>query len=638
MVGGKKASRLPLPSWLPVPTRAMAASPPTTTTKRLRHPSSSSEDAASDHLAPSSSFKPPRKTATRPADRPAPPAAGVVPARKGKNGPVRYIPGLTPPPPTSAGPASVSRPARSPVPPSTSTHSAAVSRPPPAAVSKPGPSGVVTPSASPAAVASTTSSEHRQLAAAPLPDVGDDGFVEVLSRGRRRNRAQDAAPLPAHRPSPPPVRRASRTSVSVSRPPPVPSDFPAFRVPVQEGFATSYDAVANLEDLHPEIRMRNIPGRDGSSVLVPLTEESYNILDGLASAPDAPVSLLKLDAQANTNKAIVMGYPVRMPVELLKRHPTVEEATRCVRTRYQWDTRQVLVTLRGPIPPHIDLGNWGTFYLRPYMPEPLRCFRCQQFGHHQATCKKKEVCGICSALHPTRQCMTKYKANEAVRTRCPNCSGNHHAWNKLCPERLRRVEQGRERQVAWVREQQEKTATPAPPGTFVWGQQRGTQAPAPPPATLSPQDFPALPTVAPPSQPAAPPTPQPPPPPQLPPGSLVLTEDLLRSFAKELTLSVAQVFQKVTGVTVDEPKLEEAVSNMADRVTSRLVVKARTLHPTFSAPRPLPRTTAVGETAAVSGVREAAVRPKQRVLQPRSVTHAPLGQASSACASGIATD
>lgn len=151
--------------------------------------------------------------------------------------------------------------------------------------------------------------------------------------------------------------------------------------------------------------------RDGSSVLLPLTDETYAILYSLTTESNSTVKIIKLDPQTKATKPVVMGYPVRMPVELLKRYPLVEEATLCVSTKYKWDTRQVLVTVRGPPPPHIVLGNWGTFYLRPYTPEPLRCFNCQQFGHHQASCTKPAVCGICSALHPTEQCIAKYKAN-----------------------------------------------------------------------------------------------------------------------------------------------------------------------------------------------------------------------------------
>lgn len=531
----------------------------------------------------------------------------------------RYIPGLTPPPASPAAPAATSAASRA----QTASQPHAL-RP---SVSKPGPSS--TPVPPPA--------HHPEGQAL---EMNDDGFIEVRSRPRRRARVQENMSLPVRRSSPPPVRRAARPSVNVSRPPRVDSDFPAFRVPEQEGYATSYDAVATLEQYHPDLRMKNIVGRDGSSVLLPLDEGTYNKLDSLANDQAALVKILKLTPQTKTHKAIVMGYPIRMPVELLKRHPLVEEATRCVRTRFKWETRQVLLTLRGPPPPHIDLGNWGTFYLRPYTPEPLRCFRCQQFGHHQANCSRQPVCGVCSGLHPTVQCLDKYKANEEVRHKCPNCSGPHHAWNPICPARIRRVDQGREQQVEWVRDQQEKAVTPAPPGTFVWGQQRRPQASAAPPDTLNPADFPALSAVtlqAPPAQqpPVTPPPPPAPAQPQLPPGTLLLTEGLLRSFTTELTLAVAQVFQALTGVTTDQPKLEAAVSTIADNVVSKLVEKAQDFQTTLSPPTPLPRNITGKETEKKKkGGKETGTRAKKPAPAPPHVPETPPAQAESACASG----
>ena len=132
------------------------------------------------------------------------------------------------------------------------------------------------------------------------------------------------------------------------------------------------------------------------------------------------------------SKGVVMGYPLRMPTALLLRHPHVEEATCCRTTRQQDETRQVLVSVRGPLPPHIDLGNWGLFYLRPYTPEPLRCFRCQRYGHHKDNCSRAVTCGICSGRHWTEKCLTLYKEKKEVHHRCANCGAAHHAWNPAC--------------------------------------------------------------------------------------------------------------------------------------------------------------------------------------------------------------
>ena len=59
---------------------------------------------------------------------------------------------------------------------------------------------------------------------------------------------------------------------------------------------------------------------------------------------------------------------------------------------------------------------------------------------------------------------------------------------------LRLMERGRERQAAWVANQQKTTTIPAPPSTYVWGQQLPTALPYA--HRSAPTDFPLLPPTA----------------------------------------------------------------------------------------------------------------------------------------------
>ena len=54
---------------------------------------------------------------------------------------------------------------------------------------------------------------------------------------------------------------------------------------------------------------------------------------------------------------------------------------------------------------------------------PVRCYKCQKFGHTKFNCRKNEVCNECGKEDPTdsQQC-----TNEA---KCVNCQGNH---DKTC--------------------------------------------------------------------------------------------------------------------------------------------------------------------------------------------------------------
>ena len=230
--------------------------------------------------------------------------------------------------------------------------------------------------------------------------------------------------------------------MSVNRQAPLHNDFPAFRVHATEAIATSYDAVAALEEEHPELQMKNLIGKDDSSVLLPKNETTFSVHDKLASDPSNWINMVKLDPQVKIAKGIVMGYPLRMPTALLLRHLQVEETNRCLIPRQHDETRQVFVSIRGPLPPQIDLGNWGLFYLRPYTPEPLRCFHCRRYGHHKDNCSDAVTCGILRDLQwesLDRECLTLYKEKKEVRHRCANCGAAHHAWNPASPVRFQRV-------------------------------------------------------------------------------------------------------------------------------------------------------------------------------------------------------
>ena len=88
-----------------------------------------------------------------------------------------------------------------------------------------------------------------------------------------------------------------------------------------------------------------------------------------------------------------------------------------------------MITFRtASIPKYIKIG-----YLRIpvelYIPNPLRCFNCQKFGHGKKTCKGKEICAKCGqAGHSGSPCNSE--------TKCPNCAGGHTAFSKECPKWL----------------------------------------------------------------------------------------------------------------------------------------------------------------------------------------------------------
>jgi hypothetical protein len=62
--------------------------------------------------------------------------------------------------------------------------------------------------------------------------------------------------------------------------------------------------------------------------------------------------------------------------------------------------------------------------------EPIRCAKCQRYGHMAKEClSHKDTCANCAEEHRTSDCSNKN------RTCCISCESEDHAsWNRNCPE------------------------------------------------------------------------------------------------------------------------------------------------------------------------------------------------------------
>ncbi|GBO04155.1 hypothetical protein AVEN_136114-1 [Araneus ventricosus] len=64
--------------------------------------------------------------------------------------------------------------------------------------------------------------------------------------------------------------------------------------------------------------------------------------------------------------------------------------------------------------------------VRPYIPNPLRCYKCQRFGHTVQSCRGVDTCARCSLRgHDSKTCSST--------PTCVNCKGDHPAYAKVCP-------------------------------------------------------------------------------------------------------------------------------------------------------------------------------------------------------------
>ena len=70
--------------------------------------------------------------------------------------------------------------------------------------------------------------------------------------------------------------------------------------------------------------------------------------------------------------------------------------------------------------------------MREYVPPPMRCYKCQRYGHIATFFKGKQRCGKCGGDHEYDKCESDVK-------KCSNCGGGHTAAYGGCPVRKRAV-------------------------------------------------------------------------------------------------------------------------------------------------------------------------------------------------------
>ena len=265
-------------------------------------------------------------------------------------------------------------------------------------------------------------------------DDEEGGFWETAISNAQKKKAKRVAKEQSHTPGNFVRQEAASPAVGILKK----SKIPKYRMSKDMEYEGMYQAIRELEKKYPQAKFTIKPNLKEKFVLHPENAKSSRLLE--QEVCHSQFNLVKLDPAMRENKSIVLRYPKEFPLELLEDLPNVLKAERCVPKKEKTQvTKQVLLKHIGPLPSELDLGHWGSYKVRPYVPEPLRCFRCQKFGHHQAQCTYKEICAICSKNHATSQCMEKLKQKAPVQARCANCKGGHHAWYAECPARKQRV-------------------------------------------------------------------------------------------------------------------------------------------------------------------------------------------------------
>lgn len=169
--------------------------------------------------------------------------------------------------------------------------------------------------------------------------------------------------------------------------------------------------------------------REGLLIEVANASQAYRI-EKLKLFGEHPVEV-SAHGRLNQTKGVItcrdlLNCPVDEIVEELKEIGVVDAKRITTRKNNQIeDTASVILTFeRQTLPDRLKLAFYS-LSVRPYIPAPMRCFRCQIFGHLSASCVKQPVCICGNPVHSGSPCQPPIK--------CINCKGDHSAISRDCP-------------------------------------------------------------------------------------------------------------------------------------------------------------------------------------------------------------
>ncbi|CAL9702163.1 unnamed protein product [Knipowitschia caucasica] len=144
-------------------------------------------------------------------------------------------------------------------------------------------------------------------------------------------------------------------------------------------------------------------------------------------------------AAGGVSRGVIYGIPVNEDLGKLKEGIEGGRAVSLKRLK-AWragekvDNLSVLVEFQGEVLPRYITGGYLNYNVRMYEPPPLRCFKCQKYGHIAAYCKGTQACGRCGGEHDYGACGT------GVREKCVNSGGAHSVGYRECEARKRAAE------------------------------------------------------------------------------------------------------------------------------------------------------------------------------------------------------
>lgn len=171
--------------------------------------------------------------------------------------------------------------------------------------------------------------------------------------------------------------------------------------------------------------------RNGTLLVKAANDNQADKLLKITTLCSQPVTIF-LHKQLNTSKGVVSCYDLMInSVDEIKEELASQGVTEVYRITSRrggsiQPTPTLILTFSTTKLPSDVFAGFHKLSVREYIPNPLRCFKCQRFGHSKVHCKGKNTCVTCSLeFHGEEPCTSGIC--------CANCKGEHAASSKECP-------------------------------------------------------------------------------------------------------------------------------------------------------------------------------------------------------------
>ncbi|XP_046393616.1 uncharacterized protein LOC124161312 [Ischnura elegans] len=158
----------------------------------------------------------------------------------------------------------------------------------------------------------------------------------------------------------------------------------------------------------------------------------YRKLLQLEKLHDIPITV-EPNKTLNTCRGVVTCFDLLyVDVEEIKTEMPPQGAIECSRFIRKQNgqvinaTSIILKFTSDSLPDKVFVG-YTSYPVRPYIPNPVRCFNCQLFGHISSRCRGTAACARCGeGKHENENCSSK--------AHCVNCDGDHPVYSRDCPK------------------------------------------------------------------------------------------------------------------------------------------------------------------------------------------------------------